>query len=252
MGGEQQHHVMSEQPGGVSSPRDPLDTTTFHGHEFGGVPGSIGMMLGLPVGVYALTWAVGKPTLRQVLQDLIPALGKATEGLLANAAKGTVIVSAWMAFQAGLERILPGRVVEGTPLPAKPSGRLKYTMNAHAAFWVSVIVSIVLHLRRKSGAGLSRIYDLYPALRHGSIAFAAALSLWLYKHSFNKTDQPETGKLIAGGGKSPSAVYNFFIGRELNPRIGSFDLKVFCELRPGLIGWALINAGMAAKQYDRF
>lgn len=32
-------------------------------------------------------------------------------------------------------------------------------------------------------------------------------------------------------------------GRELNPRIGTFDLKEFCELRPGLIGWAVINLG---------
>ncbi|XP_023586705.1 delta(14)-sterol reductase LBR isoform X2 [Trichechus manatus latirostris] len=41
-----------------------------------------------------------------------------------------------------------------------------------------------------------------------------------------------------------NAVYDFFIGRELNPRIGAFDLKYFCELRPGLIGWVLINLVM--------
>ncbi|XP_057408999.1 delta(14)-sterol reductase TM7SF2 isoform X4 [Balaenoptera acutorostrata] len=34
-------------------------------------------------------------------------------------------------------------------------------------------------------------------------------------------------------------IYDFFLGRELNPRICSFDFKYFCELRPGLIGWAL-------------
>jgi len=38
-------------------------------------------------------------------------------------------------------------------------------------------------------------------------------------------------------------VYDFFIGRELNPRIGNLDLKEFCELRPGLIGWLIINLG---------
>lgn len=32
-------------------------------------------------------------------------------------------------------------------------------------------------------------------------------------------------------------LYDFFLGRELNPRFGSFDCKYFCELRPGLIGW---------------
>ena len=42
------------------------------------------------------------------------------------------------------------------------------------------------------------------------------------------------------------------MGRELNPRIlgGTFDLKEFCELRPGLFGWLIINIGMAFKQYN--
>ncbi|GLD47068.1 delta(14)-sterol reductase TM7SF2 [Lates japonicus] len=45
-------------------------------------------------------------------------------------------------------------------------------------------------------------------------------------------------------------LYDFFIGRELNPRIGNFDLKYFCELRPGLIGWVVINLGMLMKEVE--
>jgi len=40
------------------------------------------------------------------------------------------------------------------------------------------------------------------------------------------------------------------MGRPKNPRLGNFDWKYFCELRPGLIGWVLINIGMACKQYE--
>lgn len=43
----------------------------------------------------------------------------------------------------------------------------------------------------------------------------------------------------------------FWLGRELNPTIGSFDLKVFFELRPGLIGWVLINISCACEQAVR-
>lgn len=43
-------------------------------------------------------------------------------------------------------------------------------------------------------------------------------------------------------------LYDFWHGRQLNPRIGSFDLKYFCELRPGMIGWGLLNVAMARKQ----
>ena len=46
-------------------------------------------------------------------------------------------------------------------------------------------------------------------------------------------------------------VFQFWIGRELNPTIGSLDLKSFCELRPGLIGWLIINVSMACEQAVR-
>jgi Delta14-sterol reductase len=49
-----------------------------------------------------------------------------------------------------------------------------------------------------------------------------------------------------------NVIYDFFIGHELNPRIGWFDLKYFCELRPGLIGWVVVNASMALVQYANF
>jgi len=91
--------------------------------------------------------------------------------------------------------------------------------------------------------GLSCLYDHFPALAGASIVFSTALSAYVYSSSFTE------GALLARGGDSGNAVYDFFIGRELNPRIGSFDLKSFCELRPGLIGWCMLNFGMAAKQY---
>ena len=40
--------------------------------------------------------------------------------------------------------------------------------------------------------------------------------------------------LRALGGNSGYAIYDFFIGSELNPRFLSIDLKYLCELRPGL------------------
>lgn len=41
------------------------------------------------------------------------------------------------------------------------------------------------------------------------------------------------------------------MGRELNPSIGSFDIKTFNELRPGLILWMLIDISAACEQYCR-
>jgi hypothetical protein len=55
-------------------------------------------------------------------------------------------------------------------------------------------------------------------------------------------------KLLALGGDTGFKVYDFFIGRELNPRIGQLDLKYFNELRPGLLHWGLYNLSYAYKQ----
>ena len=72
-------------------------------------------------------------------------------------------------------------------------------------------------------------------LATGSILVAGLLSVYLYAASFGQ------GKMLAAGGNSDYHVYNFFIGRELNPRFSgsNFDLKEFCELKPGLIGWVV-------------
>jgi delta14-sterol reductase len=41
------------------------------------------------------------------------------------------------------------------------------------------------------------------------------------------------------------------MGRELNPSIGSFDIKTHNELRPGLILWMLVDISMACEQWCR-
>ena len=40
------------------------------------------------------------------------------------------------------------------------------------------------------------------------------------------------------------------MGHELNPRIGSFDIKFFCEMRPGLIGWVMLDVIFLIKYYE--
>jgi delta14-sterol reductase len=106
-----------------------------------------------------------------------------------------------------------------------------------------------------------------PLLTAGN-AFAFAASAYLYASSFSRGKKSKKGKLLAVGGDTGNALYDFFIGRELNPRcalqlrhvsrsathtayaprsIGGIDLKQFCELTPGLIGWLLLDLSFAWK-----
>jgi hypothetical protein len=151
---------------------------------------------------------------------------------------------AWMGFQILLERLLPGEVAEGVQL--KTGQRLKYRLNGHLAFWISIFIaeSRVLPWLTGEAYPLAYLHTAYVQLATASLVFSAALSVYLYVASFAAEKQ---GELLAAGGNTGWTVYDFFIGRQLNPRIGDFDLKCFCELRPGLIGWAVLNLGMVQK-----
>lgn len=92
---------------------------------------------------------------------------------------------------------------------------------------------------------LSWIYDNFLPLLTAASTITILLVIGLYTSSFSHS------KMLALGGNTDSGIYNFFIGRELNPRIGTFDLKHFCELYPGLIGWLVIDLGMLQKQYEK-
>lgn len=93
---------------------------------------------------------------------------------------------------------------------------------------------------------LSMLYDLYEELAVAAAIISLVLSLGLYVASHRKG----AALAEAGGAIGRSCVYDFFMGRELNPRLGPIDLKFFCELRPGLLGWAVLNLGMLCKQRE--
>lgn len=98
------------------------------------------------------------------------------------------------------------------------------------------------------------IWDNYVQLISANIGFAFALSAFVYIRSFSvKAGNPDNRELAAGG-HSGNLIYDFFIGRELNPRVtipifGVIDIKFIMELRPGLIGWILLDLAFIAHQY---
>jgi len=167
----------------------------------------------------------------------------------------------WFLFQVVLERILPCAIVQGAPLPDGSGNKLSYRINGHLAFWVTLLLLDVawpqwIDIQTEGDeetksvlvfgrAPMTWLYDNYSTLAFVTILWTILLSTYLYIKSFGK------GLLLAVGGDSGNPFYDYFMGRELNPRWGSFDWKEFCELRPGLIGWMLLNLGMMSKQYEK-
>ncbi len=198
-------------------------------------------LLLLPLIVYYLYFCVG-------FNDgaLIPA-GKADWHGFARAIVPTwqalVVYLGWFAFQALLQLAVPGPVVEGLPLP--DGTRLRYRLNGLPSV---VITFALLALSQWQGwISLSWLQADFGALLSSVTIFSFAFALFLYHH----------GKTSPGG---PSRVtgdfaVDYFMGTALNPRVPpvtGFDFKFFCESRPGLIGWIVLDAAMALAQYERY
>ena len=98
------------------------------------------------------------------------------------------------------------------------------------------------------------IWDNYIQLITANLGIALILASFVYFRSFNVKDGNSLRRELAEGGHSGNLVYDWFIGRELNPRItipvfGTIDIKAFCELRPGMLGWVLLDLAFAIHQY---
>ncbi|KAI8145799.1 ergosterol biosynthesis ERG4/ERG24 [Fennellomyces sp. T-0311] len=136
---------------------------------------------------------------------------------------------------------LPGDTVQGTKL--RDGTRLKYKLNALQTAQTTLLVTMMSNRGQGYRTPLY-VYDHFGDLAVASLIMAFAVSIAVYVTSF--VGKP---RLLALGGNTGNAIYDFMIGRELNPRIGDFDIKYFIELRPGLIGWFAINICMGFKQY---
>lgn len=212
---------------------------TPHRREFGGVPGNLALIVGLPLATLYLYFAV-----RWNDGALLPGPRADWDGFLASLVPTWQAAAAylgWLALQAALQAFLPGRVVEGTPLPG--GGRLRYTMNGLLTFGLTAALVAGLH-----GTGLLPLrfwHDQFGALLSVMLTFTAGFSGFLYVYG-RRTDPAPL--------RSGSSVHDFFLGTGHNPRIppgGRFDLKLFCEARPGLQLWVLLNASFAAVQWER-
>ncbi|KPP64918.1 delta(14)-sterol reductase-like [Scleropages formosus] len=203
--------------------------------EFGGTLGATCIPIFLPLIVLYLLCVSHTPggALLQWPPPLPPA------ALLRDPA-AIAMVLGWMALQIFLYLLPVGKVTEGMML--RDGSRLKYPINGFHALCIS---AVLLVLSLCLGMPLGYLFELLVPLAVCAIALSFLLSIYLYLRSFWAPSHA-----LSLGGNTGNPIYDFFMGRELNPRIGSFDLKYFCELRPGLIGWVVINLAMLMKEVE--
>lgn len=89
------------------------------------------------------------------------------------------------------------------------------------------------------------LYNHWEGLITASLVNSLVQAIYCYAVSFGR------GRLLAKAANTGNFMHDWFLGRELNPRIGRFDIKYFNELRPGLILWVLLNVSCLCAQWER-
>lgn len=237
----------SSGPRTRSQTKPPLNPVTTH-FEFLGPHGTFFAILGLPfttLALFLLCTENGCPAPQFYNHEWAALLTtRSSEAAFWWSWEALAVVLSWFTFQLALYVLVPGPWAQGTIL--RSGTRLSYKINAFSCF-VLTLAGLGAWVNYSNGLGpLLWLAENYLQVCTSAIAFSTTLALVLYVSSFRSTTT-----LLAEGGNSGYPIYDFWIGRELNPRWTSFiDLKYFCELRPGLIGWTVLNLALAAKQYQ--
>jgi Delta14-sterol reductase len=216
----------------------------------------------------------------------------------------------WFCLVLALHLVLPGKYALGAPLPDGSGRRLRYKLNAAPVFFLVYGAALVLSF----GLGaldLAWAADNFLPLATASVILSSGLAVVVYAASFlppgaggvgaedgaggagegrggangsggngNGGDAKRGGRrLLSSHGATGVPWYDFWMGRELNPRVrlslppagtatcpllpkfvragaaqisrkisSDLDLKEFCELYPGMMAWALLNLSFAFRQ----
>jgi protein-S-isoprenylcysteine O-methyltransferase Ste14 len=207
--------------------------------EFGGTFGNLSLVIGLPLITlyFYFCWRFNGG-------QLLPGDTANWDGFVAAIQptwRGASIFIGWFVFQAVLQNWAPGTLSPGTELP--DGRRLMYQTNGPVSFVVSLVVVAALHV---TGA-----FPLHLWVEElGSIISAGILFCFVFAGLMYWWGKKTCPRHLSG-----SFFRDYFMGAGHNPRFpadGLFDFKFFCEARPGLIMWVVLNCAFMSVQYERY
>lgn len=216
--------------------------------EFGGSIGVVLLMTGFPLVMWYMwigaTYYDGNlplPDSDQSWTDFGRHLSQLVYEGAYPTAKAWAIYWTFFILEALMYCYMPGVSNFGRPLRHEGGKRLPYYCSAYCSFYATLAIAAALHV--------TRLFPLYTLIdEFGPIMTVAILSGFL--NSFIVYIQA----LVRGRTHrlSGSPIYDFFIGAELNPRIGILDFKMFYEVRIPWFILFLITCSVAARQYETY
>jgi delta24(24(1))-sterol reductase len=212
--------------------------------EFGGRVGALSLMIFSHFILYYMFYCVNLNNGNLFFPTTITEVSKAFELLYENCMPNLTSILIYFLFlivEAVFAVVLPGLELLGRP--GDDGHRLKYNCNALMSWYASlaIVLGLQIYGLYNDIATVSILSDILGKLMTTAIIFADALSIVLYLSGF-----------ILGitHRMSGDHIYDFFMGSILHPRIGTFDIKFWAEIR---ISWFILfmtTLSCAFKQFE--
>jgi delta14-sterol reductase len=229
--------------------------------EFGGTIGAIVLIIFLPLITLFLYLACNDIYIAEGIKINIDAIKTSFDVNLLNNWQDILFNKEcwkfyliWFFGLVLLDVYIPGKEKYGVEL--RDGTKLKYIINGLqlVIFLLMVLISR-FYLYGFNLPELNFLYDNFLGLMITSWEFSILLSFFVYFASFipltGKNGKGTKERILSVNGNSGNVIFDWFIGRELNPRIGGLDIKLFCELRPGLLLWSFLNLSCLQRQYQQ-
>ncbi|ETS86222.1 hypothetical protein PFICI_00050 [Pestalotiopsis fici W106-1] len=216
--------------------------------EFGGSLGTSALIIGFPllmwymfVGAKYYNGNVPLPSDDQTWTDFVYHLASLAYTGAFPTRKAWIIYWSFFAMEMAFYYVLPGVTGHGKRLRHEGDRQLKYFCNAYVSFYTTILIAAALHI-----SGLFPLYTIIDefgpimsvAIFSGFInSIAVYISAMVGQRTHRLTGYP---------------IYDFFMGAELNPRIGILDLKMFYEVRVPWFILFLISSAAAVRQYESY
>ena len=216
--------------------------------EFGGSLGAAALMVGFPTLMYYMwigaTYYEGQlplPAADQSWDEFGRHLVKLVYEGAFPTAKAWAIFWIFFLVEAIMYCYMPGVLSYGRPLRHEGGKKLPYYCSAYTSWNATLAIAAILQV-----TGIFPLYTLideFGPLMSVAILSGFLNSLIVYIQAIVRGRTHRlTGHLV----------YDFFMGAELNPRIGILDFKMFYEVRIPWFILFLMSCAVAARQYETY
>ena len=146
---------------------------------------------------------------------------------------------AFFFIQLLLAALLPGLEMKG--LPTSEGKQLSYFCNGYECYYFFLLCMALFHYL--DIYNITHISDHYGEYLMCSVIIGDITSIFWYFYGLCTTEECDASY-------SGSAIYDFFMGTVLYPRIGKVDIKMVAECRWSWVTLAITTYSCAMKQYE--